>query len=231
MLLPNKWFAWFEYITSIFKILGLIIIIFFCFAVVLGAGPNGKRHTGETWRDYPAFKNGFAGFSQCMLYAIWGIGDNVMPGITAGEAKSPRYSMGRATKIIPARVSAIYLLPVMFVSLIVPSTDDRLFGQSGAAASPFVIAANIAGIEGLPDFLNAIIIVGVTSIAAESIYISSRIARAMAHQRLIPQFIAKIHSKGQPLWAVGITIVIAVMLTYINLSGKSASLCRMKLNY
>lgn len=154
-----------------------------------------------------------------------------MPGITAGEAKSPRYSMGRATKIIPARVSAIYLLPVMFVSLIVPSTDDRLFGQSGAAASPFVIAANIAGIKGLPDFLNAIIIVGVTSIAAESIYISSRIARAMAHQRLIPQFIAKIHSKGQPLWAVGITIVIAVMLTYINLSGKSASLCRMKLNY
>lgn len=60
MFLPNKWFAWFEYATSILKIVGLIIIIFFCFAVVLGAGPNGVKHTGENWRNYPAFKNGFA---------------------------------------------------------------------------------------------------------------------------------------------------------------------------
>lgn len=84
-------------------------------------------------------------------------------GITIGEAKSPRYSMGRAAKIVPFRVSAVYLIPVMFVSLIVPSTDERLFGGSSAAASPFVIAANDAGITGLPDFLNIIIMLGVTA--------------------------------------------------------------------
>lgn len=58
------------------------------------------------------------------------------------------------------------------------------------------------------------------SIAAESIYIASRILRAMAHQEIIPSFMAKVHRGGQPFWAVGITIVVAVVLTYINLSGK-----------
>lgn len=96
-----------------------------------------------------------------MLLAIWAIGDNVMVGITAGEAQSPRYSMGRATKTVPFRVSAIYLIPLAFVTLIVPSDDSRLFGSSGAAASPFVIAADDAGIKGLPDFLNVVIMIGV----------------------------------------------------------------------
>lgn len=141
-------------------------------------------------------------------------------GLTIGEGKTPRYSMSRAAKIIPFRVSAIYLIPVTMVSLIVPSTDNRLFGGSGAAASPFVIAVNDAGIKGLPDFLNVVIMVGLTAIAAESIYISSRIARALSHQGIIPQFIAKVHSYGQPLWAVGITIFVGVVLTYINLSGR-----------
>ncbi|KAL1305501.1 hypothetical protein AAFC00_002374 [Neodothiora populina] len=221
MFLPNQWFAWFEYITSILKIIGLLVIIFFCFAVILGAGANGQghRYTGETWRELPVFKNGFSGFSSCMLYAIWAIGDNVMPGLTIGEGKTPRFSMGRAVKIVPFRVSVVYLIPCTLVSFIVRSDDDRLFGGKGAAASPFVIAANMAGVGGLGDFLNVIIMLGLTAIAAESIYISSRIARAMSHQRIVPRYMAKVNSWGQPMFAIGLTVVVGVILTYINLSA------------
>lgn len=58
--LPNKWFAWFEYVTSLIKILMFLIIIGASLAITLGAGPKGSMHDGGTWTDLPAFKNGFA---------------------------------------------------------------------------------------------------------------------------------------------------------------------------
>lgn len=58
-LLPNRAFAWFEYVTSLIKIFLFLFIIVLSLALVLGAGPNGSIHHGETWTDHPAFLNGF----------------------------------------------------------------------------------------------------------------------------------------------------------------------------
>jgi len=222
-LLSNKWWGYFEYVTSILKIAALIIFIISAFAMVLGAGPNGTKHTGETYRDYPVFKNGFKGFANAALLAIWAMGDQIFTGIMGGEAKSPRYSMAHATKLVPIRVSTVYMLAVTFITILVPSDDPKLFGGSGdTSASPFVIALEHAGITGLPDFLNLVIMVGIVAIAVESVYISSRIMRAMALQGLIPKFISRVDKEGRPRWALAITIAIAVMLTYINLSGSGS---------
>jgi amino acid transporter len=116
----------------------------------------------------------------------------------AGEAKSPRYSMAHATKLVPIRVSTTFMLSIVFISLLVPSDEARLLGGSGIAASPFVIALNDAGIKGLPDFLNIFIMIGIVAIAVESIYISSRILKAMASQGLIPKFISRVDPTGRP---------------------------------
>lgn len=59
-LLPNTVFAWFEYVTSLIKIFLFLIIITLSLALVLGAGPNGYVHHGETWTELPAFLNGFS---------------------------------------------------------------------------------------------------------------------------------------------------------------------------
>jgi amino acid transporter len=113
------------------------------------------------------------------------------------------------------------MLSVVFITILVPSDDPKLFGGSGdTSASPFVIALDHAGIKGLPDFLNVVIMIGIIAIAVESIYIASRILRALSAQGIIPKFISRVDSKGRPRWALAITISIAVILTYINLSGK-----------
>ena len=57
--LPNKVFAWFEYVTSLVKIALFLIIITLGIALIAGAGPTGHAHNGSTWTDLPAFKNGF----------------------------------------------------------------------------------------------------------------------------------------------------------------------------
>lgn len=106
-----------------------------------------------------------------------------------------------------------------FIGLIVPATHEQLLGGSGVAASPFVIAIKDAGIPGLPDLLNAVILFAVASISAESIFIASRIMRTMSHQRLIHPIIAKVDRRGRPIVALAITGVVAILLTYINLSA------------
>lgn len=140
-----------------------------------------------------------------------------------GEAKSPRFSMAHAANIIPWRTGVFYLVCIVFVAILVPSNDPDLLGGSGVTSSPFVIAVQNAGIKGVPDFMNACMIAGILAIALESIYLPSRVLRTMAVQRLLPEFIARVDSKGRPRWALGITALVAVVFVYMSLSGEFPS--------
>ncbi|OQD89901.1 hypothetical protein PENANT_c002G07102 [Penicillium antarcticum] len=217
--LPNKVFAWFEYVTSLIKIVIFLIIIVLSLALVLGAGPNGYIHHGDTWTEFPAFLNGFSGFANCALLAVWAVGDQVFIGIMGGEAESPRFSMAHATKLVPFRVNFIYVISVVFITILVPSDDDRLLGGSGVAASPFIIAVQDSGISGIPSLLNAGMICGVLAIAAEGVYLSSRVLRTMAHQKLIWERLAHVDNQGRPRLALIITSVVAVVLSYIQIAA------------
>ena len=137
-----------------------------------------------------------------------------------GETESPRFSLRHAAKLVPFRVSFIYMISVVFIGILVRGDDDRLLGGSGVTASPFIVAVNDASIPGIGHILNIGMITGILAISAESIYLSSRVLRTMAYQGLIPKAIAKVDSKGRPRWALIITTVVAVVLTYINLSRK-----------
>lgn len=137
-----------------------------------------------------------------------------------GEAESPRFSMAHATKLVPFRVNFIYITSVIFLTILVPSNDKRLLGSSSVAASPFIIAVEDSGIPGIGSLLNAGMMCGVLAIAAESVYLSSRVLRTMAHQKLIPERLARVDDKGRPRLALAITSFVAVVLAYIQLSGR-----------
>ncbi|KAJ5354908.1 hypothetical protein N7541_005952 [Penicillium brevicompactum] len=218
-ILPNKVFAWFEYVTSLIKIVIFLIIIVLSLALVLGAGPTGSIHHGDTWTSLPPFLNGFSGFANCALLAVWAVGDQVFIGIMGGEAESPRFSMAHATKLVPFRVNFIYIISVVFITILVPSDDSRLLGGSGVAASPFIIAVQDSGIPGIPSLLNAGMICGVLAIAAEAVYLSSRILRTMAHQKLIWEGLAAVDDRGRPRLALIITSLVAVVLGYIQIAA------------
>ncbi|KAJ5120417.1 Amino acid/polyamine transporter I [Penicillium bovifimosum] len=218
-LMPNKFFGWLQYFGSLVKVALFIFIVIISLAIIGGAGPEGFPRDGSTWTDLPAFKNGFGGFANAALLAIWAIGDQVFIGVMGGEAASPRFSMAHSANLVPWRVAVFYLVSTVLVSIIVPSDDNRLLGGSGVAASPFVISVEDAGIKGIPDLINACMIVGIIAIALECIFLPSRILRTMSLQRLLPAFIAKVDEKGRPRWALVITSVVAVILTYMSLSS------------
>lgn len=138
-----------------------------------------------------------------------------------GEAASPRFSMAHATKLVPFRVNFIYMISVVFITILVPSSDERLLGGSSVAASPFVVAIEDAGIKGISSLLNAGMMCGVLAIAAEGVYLSSRILRTMAHQKLLPERLAQVDNKGRPRWALLITCIAALIMSYIQLACES----------
>ncbi|KAH7007261.1 amino acid permease/ SLC12A domain-containing protein [Ilyonectria destructans] len=218
-VLPNNAFAWLQCIGSLVKIVLFFIIIGLSLALIGGAGPTGSVSDGSYWKNGLAFQNGFGGFANCALLAIWAVGDQVFIGIMGGEAKSPRYSMAHAATLVPIRVGFMYMVCVVFIGLLVPSTDPRLLGASGSAASPFVIAATNAGLKVIPDIINVCMIIGIVAIALESIYLPSRILRTMALQGLIPSKLAKCDELGRPRWALGISSVVGIIMTYMSLSG------------
>ena len=137
-----------------------------------------------------------------------------------GEAQNPRFSMGHATKLVPYRVIFVYMVCVIFITLLIPSNNDQLLGGSGITASPFVLYFEFVGIRYVASILFAGIMCGILAISAESIYLSSRILRTMGHQKLIPEWVAQVDRKGRPVRSLLITCLTAIVLTYINLSGE-----------
>ena len=154
------------------------------------------------------------------LLATWAVGDQIVIGIMGGEAQNPCFAMGHATKLVPYRVIVIYMVCVIFITLLIPSRNDQLLGGFGITASPFVFVIELVSIPYLSDILNAGIMCGILAIATESIYLFSRILRTMGNQKLIPQWEAQVNCKGQPARSLTRTCLTAVTLLYVNLSSK-----------
>ncbi|KAF4459808.1 Amino acid polyamine transporter I [Fusarium albosuccineum] len=206
-LMPNNVFAWLQYVGALVKVFLFVLLIILSCAVIGGAGPQGFVHHGEYWTDLPAFKNGFAGFANAALLAMWAVGDQIFVGVMGGEAQNPRYSMAHAANLVPFRVDFI---------LLVPSNHPRLLGGGDSTASPFIIAVQQVGIAGIPHLFNVCMIVTIMAIGLEAIYLSSRILREMALQKLIPEFIANVDNQGRPRWSLFITSTLGTILTWLT---------------
>ena len=111
--------------------------------------------------------------------------------IAAGEAKNPRRNLPKAIKRVYIRILLFYIGGTAVISLLVPSNDPDLNLKTGtAAASPFVIAIQRAGIKGLPSVrseslitfpflksqqvINACLLTSAWSAASSDLYTSSR---------------------------------------------------------
>lgn len=66
-----------------------------------------------------------------------------------------------------------YVVSIFVVTLIVPSNSPDLLNATGnAAESPFVIAANLAGIAVVPHIVNAVVLTSAWSAANSGMLVS-----------------------------------------------------------
>jgi amino acid transporter len=115
-----------------------------------------------------------------------------------------------------------YVLGIFIIGVLVSYDDPRLLnGGDTAAASPFVIAIQNAGISALPSIINAVILIAAWSAGNADLYAASRTMYALALEGQLPKIFRKCTKSGLPIVCVAVTALFGP-LAYLNVgSGKA----------
>ncbi len=119
--------------------------------------------------------------------------------MAAAETRNPRQAVPAACKRVFWRVAIFYVLAVLVVGMLVPSTDKRLNdGYGTATQSPFVIAAGDAGIKAIPSVVNAVVITSAWSSSNQALLSGTRVLYGLALKKQAPAVLLKTTSWGIP---------------------------------
>ena len=145
-------------------------------------------------------------------------------GVTVGEAQNPRKVIPKAIKLTFWRIVLFYVILVLLVGTLVPYDSPRLSfatkQTTGASASPFVVAIIESGIQVLPSFLNACILIFVFSASNSDLYIATRTLYGLAKEGDAPSIFARTDRRGVPIYALGLSACIA-LIAFLNVAESS----------
>ncbi|CAG7845895.1 Uncharacterized amino-acid permease C777.04 [Serendipita indica DSM 11827] len=215
-LLGIRVFGELEFWFSSIKVIALIALILFGIIVDLGGNPRHDRIGFRYWKapdgpmgSYLLAEIGgnvalsrFIGFWSVMVNGLFAYMGTELIGVTVGEAENPRKNIPRAIRRTFFRILVFYVGGVFVIGLIVPSTSRDLFiatrSSTGAAASPFVVAATMLGIRGLRHVINGAILIFVLSAANSDLYIGSRTLYGLALEGKAPKIFKRVNRLGVP---------------------------------
>jgi amino acid transporter len=209
-----------EFWSSCLKLSATVIFMIIALVFVLGGGPSNGQYDeywgARLWYDPGAFRNGFKGFCSVFVTAAFAFSGTELVGLAAAETKNPLKSLPGAVRQVFWRITLFYIVGLTFVGLLVRSDDPDLLGESGANASPFVIASRDGGLKGFDSFMNVVILVSVISIGVSGVYGGSRTLTALSEQGYAPKIFTYMDRSGRPLFSVCF-ILLWGLLAYMNI--------------
>jgi amino acid transporter len=192
-----------EFVFGSIKIAMIIGFIIMGIVVDAGGGPHKDYIGGRYWHN-PGFHTNFKGLCSVFVTGAFSLGQSEFVALLAAEQSNPRAAIPQACKLIFWRVLILFIGLLIIVGLLVPYTLDELMGLGGLQthASPYVIAAAIHGVKGVPHIINAVILLSVTLVASASLYLALRTLQSLADQGFAPQYFNYIDKQGRPLRAL-----------------------------
>jgi len=224
-----------EFLFASLKIITIVGLLIMALCVDLGANPKGDRIGFRYWKNPGAMKpyiadgdsGRFFGLFSTLINAAFSYVGVESVACAAGEAANPRKNIPKACRRVFWRILFFYVLGALAIGVLVPYDNPMLLSaQKGhvksAAASPWVIAINIAGIPVLPHIINAVILSSASSSANAFLYSGSRYLYALAQNRQAPRFLLTCSKSGVPYYCVMITASIS-LLTYMSCASGSST--------
>lgn len=201
-----------------------------------GGGPNHDRLGFRYWQHPGAFKPYATTGNTGKFLAFWtalvrsGFAFILSPElvcICAGESEAPRRNIPKAAGRFIYRLSVFYILGSLVISIIVASNDPLLLqavssGKTNAGASPFVLGIQRAGIKGLNQVINAVILTSAWSAANSFLFAGSRSLYSLAVTGQAPKIFRTCNKQGVPYIAVLFSAALAC-LVYLSVSSGSAA--------
>ncbi|KAK2808784.1 hypothetical protein FQN50_004457 [Emmonsiellopsis sp. PD_5] len=234
-LLPVSFYGEIEFWFSTVKV--LTVAGFMIFGICINAGAGQQGYLGFTyWKNPGAFAPyllevigedkvataKFIGFWAVLVQAGFSYQGTELVGIAAGETENPRRAVPAAIKKTFYRILFLFVLTIFFIGILIPYTNqDLLSDASDASASPFVIAAKLAGVKTLPGLINAVLLTVVLSAANSNVYSGSRVIVGLAQDGCAPAFMMKTTKGGVPIYSVLATAALG-LLGFLNLSNNGS---------
>jgi amino acid transporter len=224
-----------EFVFASVKIITIVGLLIMAFILDLGGGPKHDRLGFRFWKNPGAMKEydstgdtgRFLGLFSTLVNAAFSYGGVELVAVAAGEAENPRKNIPKAVRRVFWRIIFFYVLGTLAIGVLVASNDPSLLsaqaaGTFNAAASPWVIGIQNAGVPVLPSIINAVILTSAASSANAFLYTGSRYLFALAQNRQAPKFFLKCSKTGVPYWSVFFTASIAA-LTYLSVKSGGPS--------
>ncbi|KAM3084835.1 hypothetical protein ACMFMG_003284 [Clarireedia jacksonii] len=220
-----------EFVFAMLKIMLIVGLNIMALVITCGGGPNGETYGFRYWRNpgpfveyigYTGALGHFMGFWTTFSNAVYAYSGIENISLAAVETQSPRRNIPIAVKRIFFRVMLFYVLSIFMVGMIVPSNDPKLLNTTGTAAqSPFVIAANNAGIKFVPSVINAVVLTSAWSAGNSAVLGGSRMLYGIARHGHASKIFLLTNRWGIPYVSVGF-LAIFMSLGFLTLS-KSAN--------
>lgn len=223
--LPVSFYGEVEFWFASIKVITVLGFLIFGICIDAGAGQHGYLGF-HTWGNPGAFapyllnSDGalakFVGFWAVLIQAGFSYQGTELVAIAAGETTNPRKTVPAAIKKTFYRILFFFVGTIFFIGLLIPYTNDELLSTNeDASASPFVIAANLAGVKVLPSIINAVLLCVVLSAANSNVYSGSRILVGLAAEHQAPKFFAIASRGGVPYISVVFTSAFG-LLAFLN---------------
>lgn len=234
--LAVKFFGEVEFWIGIIKIFTITGLIILGIVIFFGGAPNSHGVLGfHYWKHPGAFTEHLTGGNTGKFLAVWtsiiksGFAFILSPELItacASEAEHPRVNLPKATSRFIYRMIFFYVFGSLTIGVIVAYNDPRLMsaiasGASGAAASPFVIGIQNAGIPVLNHIVNACILTSAYSCGNSQLYAATRTLHSMAIRGEVPRIFGRTNKYGVPYVSVGFTSLIS-LVSYLNVSNSAS---------
>ncbi|KAI5886669.1 uncharacterized protein SCHCODRAFT_02642364 [Schizophyllum commune H4-8] len=221
-----------EFTFAMLKIMLIIGLIIMGLVIDLG-GVEGQERIGfRYWNDpgpfvqyldLPGALGRFAGFWTTLANAAYAYSGIESIASAAAETRSPRRNIPKAARRIFWRILIFYIVAILIVTMIVPSNNPNLLASTGdATQSPFVIAANLAGIKVVPHIINAVVLTSAWSSGNSGLLIGSRTLYGIAREGHAPKIFLRCNRWGIPYVAV-VFIGMFISLGYMTLDSSASS--------
>ncbi|KAI1493314.1 amino acid permease/ SLC12A domain-containing protein [Biscogniauxia mediterranea] len=224
-----KWFGESEFIMASTKVLLLFGLCLLTLITMSGGNPKHDAYGFRNWGNgdamhayYTSGATGrFLGWWEVVIYAAFTVAGPDMIALAAGEIQNPRRTIPRVAKLIFYRLVGFYVVGVLCVGILTSSRDPGLLGaiendEPGAAASPWVIGIRNLGIGGLPDLINACILLSGWSCGNAYLYSSSRTLYGLARDGQAPRIFARCTKSGVPVYAVSAVTLISCITFLVS---------------
>lgn len=157
--------------------------------------------------------------------------------MVAAEAKRPRIYIKNAFKTVYWRFGIFFIIGSLAVGVLIPYNDPtltaiiggKLAGSGTGAASPYVIAMQNLGINGLPHLVNALLVTSIFSAGNTYTYCATRSLYGLALEGRAPAFLRYCTKGGVPLACFGVVMCFPC-LAFLQLGNGSAKVLTWLIN-